>query len=411
MAQPSPHPLQPAKLWNRDYILLLQGQVVSQVGDAFYMLAVFWFVYTTTGSPLATGTVMTFAVAPYLFLGPLAGRIIDRVNKRHILVAADLVRGLIVGGVTVLAYLGQLKVWHVYAAVGLAGCCTVFFNPTITASIPCLVPAPDMIRANSLGSMASNLAAVASPLVGGVVIAALGVKMAFLINAVSYILSAASEMFISPVLLAPSPSQKAASRQGIKQTIAALRTQPTLFRLICASLVVNFFGMAVILLPIFAVGQLGGSSVDLGVVSSAYAAGALLAILVLSAWGPRLNQGLVIPPVLGMFGLGFVALGLYLRLATAIGIMVLLGLCATTTRMCYITIMQRRIPREMHGRAFGVIITADTALQPATYLLTGALVEAISLQATLVIFGLCVLGGAAYLWRLPGMAELAPPAL
>jgi|Deesub1362A_J573_1020465.scaffolds.fasta_scaffold13333_2 MFS family permease len=400
----------PAKLWNRDYLLLLQGQVVSQVGDAFYMLAVFWFVYRKTGSPLATGTVMTCMVLPYVFLGPLAGRVIDRVNKRQVLVGADLARGLIVGGVTLLAWLGRLEVWQIYAAVGLAACCTVFFNPAVTASIPCLVPPQDMIRANSLGGMASNLAAVVSPLVGGVAIAVVGVELAFFINAMSYILSAASEMFISPAPLAPSQAQKAGSRQGLKETIASLRAQPTLFRLICASLVVNFFGMAVILLPIFAVGRLGGSSVDLGVISSSYAAGALVAILVLSARGPRLNQGRLIPPLLAVFGLGFLVLGLHLDLATAIGVMVVLGLCATTTRMCYVTLMQRRIDRRMHGRAFGVIMAADTGLQPATYLVTGALVEAISLETTLVVFGLCVLAGAAYLFRLPGLAELAPPA-
>ncbi len=397
-------------LFNRDYLLLLQGQVVSQVGDAFYLLAIFWFVYRRTGSPLATGTVMTFTVLPYVLLGPWAGKHIDRWNKRNILVGADLVRGLIVLGVTVLAWQGRLQLWQIYTAVALASSCTVFFNPAVTASLPCLVADQHLIRANSLGEVARNLAAVVSPMLGGVVIAALGVKWAFLANALSYLLSALSEMFISASALAPTAAQLR-DTQGIRRTLEALRANRPLFRLICTSLLVNFFGMAVVLLPIFAVGRLGGSSVDLGLVTSCYAAGALLAIAGLAAWGPRLNKGRLMPPLLFLFGLGFLVLGAHLDLATAMTVMVVLGLAATVTRMCYITIMQQNIPREIHGRAFGIILAADTGLQPATYLLTGALVEVVGLGSTLLVFGCFVLAGALYLFRLPGLYELSPPAL
>ena len=396
-------------LFSRDYLLLLQGQVVSQVGDAFYMLAIFWYVYHQTGSPLATGTVMTFAVLPYVFLGPWAGKRIDRWNKRNILVVADLVRGLIVLGVTVLAWQGRLQLWQIYTAVALASTCTVFFNPAVTASVPRLVAGEHLIRANSLGEVARNLAAVASPMVGGVVIAALGVHWAFLINAVSYLLSAASEMFISGRALAPTRAQRR-NTQGVRQTLEVLRANRPLFRLICTSLIVNFFGMAVVLLPIFAVGRLGGSSLDLGLVTSCYAAGALLAIAGLAAWGPYLNKGRLIPLVLLFFGLGFLVLGAHLDLVTAMVVMVGLGLAATVSRMCYITIMQQNIERDIHGRAFGIILAADTGLQPATYLVTGALVELIGLGHTLIIFGCFVLAGAVYLLRLPGLYDLSPPA-
>ncbi len=396
-------------LFSRDYLLLLQGQVVSQVGDAFYMLAIFWFVYHQTGSPLATGTVMTFAVLPYVILGPWAGKRIDRWNKRNILVATDLLRGLIVLAVTALAWQGRLQLWQIYSAVALASTCTVFFNPAVTASVPRLVSDDHLIRANSLGEVARNLAAVVSPMLGGVVIAALGVHWAFLINALSYLLSAASEMFISGGALAPTAAQRR-NTQGVRQTLEVLRASRPLFRLICASLMVNFFGMAVVLLPIFAVGRLGGSSLDLGLVTSCYAAGALVAIAGLAAWGPYLNKGRLIPPVLFFFGLGFLVLGWHLDLVTAMVVMVGLGLAATVSRMCYITIMQQNIPRDIHGRAFGIILAADTGLQPATYLLTGALVELIGLGHTLIIFGCFVLAGAVYLLRLPGLYDLSPPA-
>jgi hypothetical protein len=97
-------------------------------------------------------------------------------------------------------------------------------------------------------------------------------------------------------------------------------------------------------------------------------------------------------------------------LVTAMTVMAGLGLAAAVTRMCYITIMQQNIPSEIHGRAFGIILTADTGLQPASYLVTGALVELIGLDRTLLIFGCFVLAGALYLFRLPGLYDLSPPA-
>lgn len=385
--------------WTRDYFFLWQGQVVSQVGDAVYLLAVFWFVYKRSGSPLATGLVMTFSALPYLLFGGWVGDLIDRWNRKHVIVVCDLLRGVILCGVVLLAHFDVLRIWHLYASGFLISCCGAMFNPTVTSSIPRLVAKEHLLRANSLNEVSRSLSAAVSPLVGGVLIAVIGVKIAFLIDAVSFLLSGLSETFISKNALAADPDH-VPRRPSLIANVKALRGLPKVLPLMTAALLTNFFGMAVILVPVFVAGATGRGGVEYGIMSACAPIGAFLGLAALTIIGAKLAKEWAMPLAVAVFGLGMLSVGLTVRLPVLLPTLVVLGLAASISRTSYVTTMQETIPSKLHPRAFGVILSADTGLQPLSYLLTGFLVQEFSLSGALIPYGIAVLICAVWIQRI-----------
>lgn len=134
---------------NRNLNLLLSGQLVSQVGDKFYMLAVAYMVLETTGSPIRMGITLFCSVFPTMLLGIVSGSIVDRYNRKFIIVGADAARGIIVMAVCGLYYSGTLTFSLLLFAQVLISICTAFFDPAIPAMIPQMVKRDELTQANS----------------------------------------------------------------------------------------------------------------------------------------------------------------------------------------------------------------------------------------------------------------------
>lgn len=185
-------------IWlNRDYFLLWTGQLVSQLGDKFYAIALAWWVLERTNSPAVMGFFMVVSVSPELLFGLIAGGFIDRWNRKTIIVAADIFRGLAVITVSLLLTMGLLEVWHVFIAAAVISLASAFFNPSVMAVIPPLVESDQIPRANSLSQMISGLASVAGPVLGATLVGIAGYWPVFLMNGLSYLVAALLTFFIA----------------------------------------------------------------------------------------------------------------------------------------------------------------------------------------------------------------------
>ncbi|HID92775.1 MAG TPA: MFS transporter, partial [bacterium (Candidatus Stahlbacteria)] len=233
---------------NRDFILLWLGQLVSETGNRVYSLALMWWALTATGSALKMGTVMAFWTIPFVVLGPVAGAWVDRHNRKVIIVGMDVVRGIIVVIVATLAFMNRLLLWHVYLAISFESIGTAFFMPAVTATIPNIVSKKDLTKANSLSQLVRSVVGVAGPALGGLLIAIVGIPAVFLINGISYLLSAGSETFIRvPPLTRKIEEQK----HIIRETYAGFRfikNDRMLFGLVSVSCILNFFAAPIIVL-------------------------------------------------------------------------------------------------------------------------------------------------------------------
>lgn len=201
------------KLWNKDFILMLQGNAVSAFGDILYSVAIGYWVYEQTGSSTLMGIMSSISMFVVMFISPFSGTIVDKCNRKIIIVGMDAIRGLIMLIVGVLANMNQLSVSIVLIAAFLASLCSVFFNPAVSTLMIDIIPHDDMVRGQSITSGGYSLINLIGKAISGALVAFLGVPFIIILNGISYLFSAFTEMFIHV------PKTK---RQGEKVTVSGI---------------------------------------------------------------------------------------------------------------------------------------------------------------------------------------------
>ena len=184
------------KLWNKDYILLLQGSAVSMIGDLMYSVAIGYWVYEQTGSSALMGIMSSISMFVTMFLSPFCGSIVDKCNRKWLVVGIDGLQGILMLAVGILAYRNALNVPVVLIAALLASFCGVFYSPAINTIILDIIPRDDMVRGQSIFSSVSSTINLVSTAVSGVMVAFLGVPLIVVLNGLSNLYSAVSEFFV-----------------------------------------------------------------------------------------------------------------------------------------------------------------------------------------------------------------------
>jgi NRE family putative nickel resistance protein-like MFS transporter len=178
-----------ATLWkNRSFLLLFGAQVISLVGSGATTVGLALFAYAMAGPREATvvlGNALMLRILAFLVVSQPAGILADRVNRKAILVAADLVRALLLG---LLPF--ATTVVHVYALVFVINAVTAFFTPTFEASIPSVVGEAHLVKALSLSRLAADIEAIAAPAVAALIVALVGARWVFTFDAATYVVSA-----------------------------------------------------------------------------------------------------------------------------------------------------------------------------------------------------------------------------
>ena len=195
------------RLWNKDFVLLLQGRAVSSLGDVMYSVAIGYWVYNATGSSALMGIMTSISMFVTMFLSPFCGSIVDKANRKWLIVAIDTVQGALMLAVGVLAFLEALSVPVVLVAALLASFGSVFYSPAINSLMLDIIPRDDMVRGQSLNSGVSSLIDLTGSAISGAMVAFLGVPLIIVINGISNLYSALTEAFIHNY---KSPSQGSA---------------------------------------------------------------------------------------------------------------------------------------------------------------------------------------------------------
>ena len=184
------------KLWNKDFLLLLQGNAISTVGDVIYSVAIGFWVYQETGSSALMGLMSSISMFITMFLSPFCGSIVDKCSRKWLIVGIDILQGVVMLSVGVLAYLNALRVPIVLAAALLAALGSVFYSPAISTIMLDIIPRDDMVRGQSIHGGISSLINLIGSAIGGALVALLGVPLIVIINGISNLYSAFTEMLV-----------------------------------------------------------------------------------------------------------------------------------------------------------------------------------------------------------------------
>jgi len=381
-----------APLRHRDFRLLWSGMCISLLGDGAFLVALAWQVYALSDTATAmslVGIAMTVPTIVFLLVGGVAS---DRLDRRRIMLAADLVRGAAVGLLAVLSLAGALELWHIVVLVVFYGSGAAFFAPAFDAIVPELLPAERLGQANALDQVVRPIALrLAGPALGGIVVGALGPGSAFALDATSFVVSAAALL----AMRAPAGRRTATGvslRGDLREGWRFVRRRSWLWVTFGSAAIAYllFMGPVEVLLPLLVKHELQGSAAELGLVFAAGGLGSVACAIVLGQRGlPRRDITFMYVAwtlaTLAVAGYGLSSSVWQLMLAC----LVFNGL-ETAGTIVWATAKQRHVPADMLGRVSSLDWLISIGLLPLSFALTSPVSGAIGVRATLI--GAGVLG-------------------
>jgi MFS family permease len=395
------------------YAPLWLGQVVSNLGDTLNYVALVVLVFGLSHSGLAVSGLVLTEIMPTLLLGPVTGILIDRFDRKRLLIATDLARTLLV---LLLAVTHVL--WAVYLLAALLAVGATLFNPALQAVIPALLDEQERLAANSVAWSSGRLVQIIGASLAGGLIAWAGTTPAFLVNAASFAFSAAMLARLSL------PSREAPPRMGglgawlgdAREGWAYARRDPFVACLVPVQALTSLaVGATSALLVVLATKHLHLATGGFGWLLAAIGVGALLGPF-LSNWltrGRYLDARLLFVPYL-FRGAGDIALGLVVGLPWALLILFVYGLNTSTGMVASNTILQTVIPDRVRGRVFTLLDVTWAAMRLLSLGVGGWLADRAGISSVYVIGGalLTLAGdlGLALLGRVPpGAPSCAAP--
>ena len=273
------------KLWNKDFILLLQGNSVSTIGDVMYSVAIGYWVYETTGSSALMGIMSSISLFVTMFLSPFCGSIVDKLSRKWLIVGIDVLQGVLMLTVGALAYFGTLSVPVVLAVSFVAAFGSVFYSPAIGTLMIDIIPRDDMVRGQSIYTGASSMIDLVGTAFSGAMVAFFGVPLIVIINGASNLYSAVTEMMIN-VPKTVQEGTRVTVKGVAEDTLSAVKT---IFSDKCLKIFVPF----ALILNLLGSGPLSlmlplcmdkGFTVDMyGYLVAIYSASSLVAVVLLGA--------------------------------------------------------------------------------------------------------------------------------
>lgn len=279
-------------LFTRDFGLVWLSQLVSQVGDGISNLALLWFVYSITGSPVKTTIIGLLHTIPPIVLGPLIGVYVDRLPKKFFLIGSNALRAVLIGIIPCAIQTDNFTVNLLYALVLFDAVAVAMFNPALTSSVPLIVPRAQFTAANALIQSTTSLGIIFGPALSGLGIAFFGSQEVLCLNAVTYFVAA---LCLGLVRLGTGRSSvkpmktSSSALQDFREGLAFVVMKQRVIMLLVATAGCYAFGASALttLFPVFARKLLGVGPVEVGYLWSALGVGLLcmsMALLQFTEW-------------------------------------------------------------------------------------------------------------------------------
>jgi MFS family permease len=409
--EPAVHAKPAARLWNRDFVLLWQGQTVSQLGNQAFHIAMMSWLLRATGSASLMGLLMFTALLPGVVLGPVGGTFADRHSRIRIALICDFLAGAAVLALSFAMFDPRVErlepaavrfvIALMFGVSALLGILRAFFTPALSAAIPDLVPREKIPAANSLNQISVQGSSLLGQALGGVLFQILGAAFLFLVNGLSFLFAAVCALLIRlpPRATVPRPAAARPFRQFLRETADGFRylwKQTGLRDFTLIASVVNFLGMPImVLFPFFVELYLKKDARWYGFLLAAIGAGSVAGFVLAGAKPLKgeerrrwIAMAMILAPLL--FGiLGFVS-----NAWAALGVAFLGGAALGVINVYLMSMVQMATPSEVRGRVLSVIMTLTAGLMPIGMVL-GGIVGDLTGKNVPLIYGVC--GGLALL--------------
>jgi MFS transporter, DHA3 family, macrolide efflux protein len=367
--------------WKRPFFTFWIAQAVSLFGSGLASFAVVWWLTESTGSATVLAVASLAGLLPGVVLGPFAGALVDRWDRRKIMMVSDTVSALMAAILVALFWSGWIQAWHVYLLIAVRSIAGAFQFPAMSSSTSLMVPKEQLARIAGMNQALQGLSMVATPPLGALLLELLPLHTIQAIDVATAALAVGLLFFIK----IPRPNQAAGPAaahtsvwEDMKAGLAYLVHFPALIGIMAMAALLNLvLAPAFSLIPILITRTFHGGALQLAWINAAYGLGFLGGGILLSVWGGFKRR--ILTSVLGLAGLGVGTLLIGLAPANgfliALAGMALVGIMNTLANGPFMAILQTIVAPEMQGRVFTVLMSISMGMAPVGLAIAGPLAD------------------------------------
>ncbi len=383
--------------WKAPFFTIWTGQAFSLLGSQIVQFALIWYLTVKTGSATVLATVSMMALLPGVFLSPFIGPLIDRWNRRRIMLIADASIALITLSLALLFAFDLIQVWHIYVIMFLRAIGGNFHRPAMTASTSLMVPKEHLTRVQGVNQMLNGgLNIVAAPM-GALLLELLPMKGIVAIDVVTALIAILPLFFIQipqperkPEEIDAKPSIFREMGEGFRYVLS----WPGLTVILIMATMINFFlSPSISLMPLLIKDHFGGDALQLGWVNSIFGVGVIVGGLALGIWGGFKKR--IFTGMMGLMGIGIGIAMIGLAPSSALYIVMIgnliMGVMMPMANGSLGGILQATVEPGMQGRVFTLGCSLATAMMPIGLALAGPLSDAFGIQIWFIIGGVVTL--------------------
>jgi len=395
--------VEPRTNWATRFFTIWTGQALSLVGSQVGSFALVWWLTQASGSATVLATASLVAMLPSVLLGPFAGALVDRLNRRWVMIIADSFIALLSAGLAYLFWVDQLQIWHVYIIMFARSLGGAFHWPAMQASTSLMVPKDHLARIGGMNSTLQGVLSIVTPPLGAF---AMEIMPLYTIMAIDVVTAAFA---IGPLIFIhiPQPERAAADAgaAGVRPSLLGdvadgfryiWNWKGMLLVLMLATTINMMIHPAMSLLPMLVLRKFAGGALQLGWLNSAWGVGIIVGGLALSAWGGFKRK--VVTALLGLIGqgIGFLVVGLTPASALWLGIagLAFAGIMNVICNGPFLALFQDVVAPEIQARVFTVIGSLTGLAAPVGLAIAGPVADWLGVQAWFIIGGtLCMVWG------------------
>lgn len=384
--------------WAPRFFTIWGGQAFSLFGSALVQFALVWYLTRETGSATVLATATLVSLLPQIFLGPFIGALVDRWNRRLIMIGADSAIAAATLGLIGLFVAGHVEVWHIYSIMVIRSLGGAFHHPAMTSSTSLMVPDKYLARISGANQTLQGLITIFAPPLGALLIETIATHSVLLID----VATAAIAVFPLLFIAIPQPprqrhpdgqTKKSSYWQDLGAGFTYVRQWPGLLGLIILAMALNFMlSPASALLPLVVTKVFEKGALELGWTQSLFGVGVITGGVSLSVWGGFKRR--IITSLMGIVGIGtgilligLVPTSLFPLLLAAL---FLVGFAQVFANGPLGAILQSTVAPEMQGRVFSLLSAGATAMMPLSLMVAGPVSDYFGIRTWFIFGGVVV---------------------
>jgi DHA3 family macrolide efflux protein-like MFS transporter len=373
--------------WVPKFFTIWVGQAFSLVGSALVQFALVWWLTSQTGSATVLAGSTLVALLPQIFLAPFVGALVDRWNRRLIMIVADSAIAAATAVLIVLFLAGNVQVWQVYVILFIRSLGGAFHGPAMAASTSLMVPNKHLARISGLNQTMQGVISIFAPPLGALLLGLMPTPGVLAIDIVTAALAVIPLLFVAipnpPRQEAPVGAVRPSYWDDLRQGFGYVAKWPGLLGLILLAMLLNFLLVpASSLMPLLVKQELGGGAPQLALAETVFGVGVIVAGIILGAWGGFRRR--IFTSLAGVVGIGLGVILSGLTPPQAFYVLLIANFILGATQVFangpLTAIFQSAVQPDMQGRVFSLIGAGATAMMPLSLLVAGPLSDALGVR-------------------------------